>query len=409
MTKTTRLHLVDPHPLEFDAEVVATSTFSGSPSLVLRATAFFAEGGGQLGDRGVLAVDGGVLDVVDTQVDEDGRVHHVLGAPAPPGVVGLVARGSIDAVRRRDHMSQHSGQHVLSAALLVECAAPTVSSRLGAVESTIDVAIELTPEALARAVALANDVVLDDREIRVLFPSPEELPSLGLRRDPKVTSEVRVVDVVGFDRSPCGGTHCSRTGQIGPIVATSSARYKGGTRVVFLAGRRALDEQLSTAATLTALARDFSCGRGDVPVAVAALRRELDERTAALAAARAELGRALASDALARASASRPAVVHVTVPHTDTATLRTIAAELARSGGVVGVAFGRDASRDEHAVVVERGSVASLDAGGWLKAFTKAHGGRGGGRAERAEGRLGSGVAPETAVRDLGGALERIV
>ncbi|MCC6644733.1 MAG: alanyl-tRNA editing protein [Polyangiaceae bacterium] len=406
MTATKRLHLVEPHPLEFDAEIIAVSAHAGSPSVVLDQTSFYAEGGGQLGDRGALVVAGASLAVVDVQLDDEGRVHHVLDAALPATVVaGARARGAVERARRRDHRSQHSGQHVLSAALASECGAATVSSRLGAAESTIDLAIELSPDAVARAVALANEIVLEDREIRVLFPTSEELPVLGLRRDPKVATGVRVIDVDGFDRSPCGGTHCARTGEIGPVVVTSSARYKGGTRIVFLAGRRALDEQVATRATLSALAREFSCGLGDVPAAVAALRRERDDRAVALASTRAELGRSAARAALSALGAGRPAVAYVVLDGDDTAALRVAAAELARAPGVVGLALGR-ARSGELALVVERGAVTALDAGAWLRAFTSARGGRGGGRAERAEGRLGADVPPEEVADALSSRVE---
>lgn len=401
MTATVRLHLVEPHALEFDAEIVAVSSHGGAPSVVLRESAFFAEGGGQLGDRGALVVDGARLHVVDTQVDGDGRVHHVVDAAPPGHAAGRVARGVVDPLRRRDHRAQHSGQHVLSAALAVVCGAETVSARLGEGESTVDVSRELSPDDVAGAVTLANDVVLDDRAIRVLFPAADELASLGLRRAPKVAAGVRVIDVDGFDRSPCGGTHCARTGEIGPIFVTSAARYKGGTRLEFVAGRRALAEHHATARTLAALARDFSCGRADVSAAVSARCRELAERTSELAEARAELGRALAREALSVAALARPCVVHVIIGRADAATLRVIAASLARAPGVVGVALGRDDASGEHAIVVERGDVGALDAGAWLKAFTKERGGRGGGRGERAEGRVGRGVDPEVVARDV--------
>ncbi len=401
MTATRRLHLVEPHPLEFDAEIVAVTSLGAAPSIVLRESAFFAEGGGQPGDRGALVIGGVRVGVVDVQLDQDGRVHHLLdGAPAD-AAAGQLARGVVDRVRRRDQRSQHSGQHVLSAALSVECGAQTVSSRLGAEESTIDVSAELSVEELARAVALANDVVLDDREIRVLFPTKDELASLGLRRDPKVESGVRVIDVDGFDRSPCGGTHCARTGEIGPIFATSVVRHRGGARISFVAGRRALDAHEAAARTLGSLARDFSCGHADVLDAVASRCRELEARTSQLAAARVELGRALAREALSRAGAARPAVAHVAVSHPDAPTLRAIAAELARAPGIAGVALGLDEARGEHAIVVERGDVEALDAGAWLKAFTRARGGRGGGRPERAEGRLAGGVEPTEVARAI--------
>lgn len=406
---TKRLYLSDSFLRRFDAVVDGRGTYDGRHAVTLTESAFYPEGGGQLGDHGTLDVGGHKLSVVDVQIDDDGVVHHVLDREAPADVVGRPVHGEIDWTRRRAHMSQHTAQHVLSASLASLCSAATVSSRLGDVDSTIDLAIELSSDAIAKATAAVNELVLDDRPIHILFPKPDEVAGLGLRRDPKVTADIRVIDVEGFDRSPCGGTHCARTGQIGPVVVTGAVRHKGGTRVTFVAGARALDDHLKKDATLSSLARDFSCGLHDVPVAVAKLRRELDARTEALGSVRAELARLVAREALAALPADDrgPRAVVVVRAEADVPSLRTIAAELARRTGIVALACGLDTSTNDHAVVVERGTVTAFDAGAWLKAAAKAHGGRGGGRAERAEGRLPVGASPVELAASIDAALHQ--
>src|SRR5207237_9027578 len=165
-----------------DAEVVAVT----ARGIVLDRTAFYPEAGGQLGDHGTLAG----LAVTDTQETDDGIVHVVDGALP----VGTRVTGELDWARRRQHMAQHTAQHLLSGTLLDRAQAPTASARLGETALTIDAARDRIPDGeLAAAEALANDLIDDDLPIRAWFPSPDELAALKLRRAPKVTSALRVV------------------------------------------------------------------------------------------------------------------------------------------------------------------------------------------------------------------------
>ena len=154
---TERLHLTDSLLLRFEARVLKAAEWNGAPSVLLDRTAFYAEGGGQLGDQGVLHWEGGELTVTDVQISDAGEVHHILSQPAPGAIVGLVVRGAIDEQRRRDFMSQHTGQHMLSRALLDVAGAETVSSRLGSETSTIDLSLPSIDDAvLARAEELVK-------------------------------------------------------------------------------------------------------------------------------------------------------------------------------------------------------------------------------------------------------------
>src|SRR4051812_25872909 len=225
---TRRLYHDDSYLRRFDAEVLAITTYQTRPAVVLDQTAFYPEAGGQLGDRGQL---GGAA-VVDTQETDDGTIVHLIAGEPP--AVGARVTGELDWVRRRQHMAQHTAQHLLSGALLDRAQAATASARLGENSLTIDVARDRIPEAeLAAAEDLANDVIDDDVAVRAWFPTPDELAALRLRRDPKVTVDIRVVAIGEFDRSPCGGTHCARTSQLAAVRITGAERYKGMTRVTF--------------------------------------------------------------------------------------------------------------------------------------------------------------------------------
>ncbi len=178
---TRRLYHDDAYLRRFDAQVVAVTTWKGKPAILLDHTAFYPEAGGQLGDRGTL---GGVA-VVDTQQD-DTTIFHVFDGVAP--AVGVTLTGELDWARRRQHMAQHTAQHLLSGALLDRAAAATASARLGESTLTIDVTRDRIPEAeLAAAEDLANDLIDDDLPIRSWFPAAASSPRSSCAAIPRST------------------------------------------------------------------------------------------------------------------------------------------------------------------------------------------------------------------------------
>lgn len=389
---TEKLYWNDPFALSFEATLLAIASHGGAPSLVLDRTLFYPEGGGQLADRGALELGGRVLAVKEVQIDDDGTVHHLVEGPLEDLVVGGTVSGRVDRDRRRDFMSQHTGQHVLSRALIEAAQAETVSSRLGEVGATIDTPLaSLDDSVLARAEDLVNDLVLEDVVVRTHYPTPEELAAMPLRRAPKVATGIRIIEVEGFDFTPCGGTHVTRTGQIGPVRITGVERYKGGTRVSFLAGRRALSDARGKDAILRDLAKAFTCGAAEVPAAIGKLRADLKARTDGFATARGELVQLLAESILA-AHPVDPLGTRIFVSREgdDLPTLRALAGALARRPDVIAFVASRDPSGDV-LLVVERGSApasSTFDCGAWFKKAAASVGGRGGGRPDRAEGRL---------------------
>lgn len=372
---TERLYHADAYLRRFRSTVLAHAHHDGRPSLVLAATAFYPEAGGQMADRGTL----GGRPVLDVQVDAAGDVHHVVDGERP--AVGAEVEGAIDWARRRVHMALHTGQHLLSRTLIEAAGAETVSARLGESDCTIDVARDGVPEReLAAAEALANAIVDDDLPVRAWFPAPGELAALPLRREPKVASEVRVVAIGDVDYSPCGGTHCASSAQIGPLRVLAAERYKGLTRIHFAAGARARGIFAEHGDVLARLARELTCAPAEVPATVERLRRALADSRAEAAAARDQLAALLARALLATATADE---IVATVP--EAALLRPVATHL--------VAAGKDAllaaaTADGTQVVLARAAGSALDCGALLRRLAQAAGGRGGGRPEHAEGRL---------------------
>jgi alanyl-tRNA synthetase len=438
---TEKLYWMDPFALTFSGARARRASFATSaagggepaqPSIVLDRTLFYPESGGQMADAGTLAIAGRTLHVRDVQIDDAGDIHHLLaetldelaelGDDLARGSVEVA--GEIDRSRRLDHMAQHTAQHALSRALVDVVHAETISARLGAGGCTIDVDGAVDDRDLARAEDLVNSVVTGDVTVRQLFPTPEELARIPLRKAPSVDHDVRIIEIEGFDFTPCGGTHCTRTGQIGLVRVVGLERTvlrmrdaerakRPGWRVTFHAGRRALDDVRAKEAVLAGLARDFTCGMLDVGAAVGKLQGELKARSDLLATTRGELVELLAERVLAAhppdpSGTTRVVVVRDDGPGSDLSMLRTLAGRLASRSDVVAFCASRDRAasgapaggeggspRSEWIVVVQRGATADFDCGKWVKNTAGAHGGRGGGRPERAEGRLPGSVAIE--------------
>jgi len=297
---TERLDLTHPELLRFEAEVVAVRTLGGRPAVVLDRTAFYPEGGGQPADRGLL----GGVPVVDVQEVEGEVLHAVEGSPPTGRVVG-----DIDGSRRRDHLQQHHGQHLLSAAFESVAGAHTVSFHLGAEICTIDLdrpPAALGPERLRAAEAAANDLVLRDLPVTAREFTAEELSRLPLRKEPAKGSRVVVVATLpalpGFDpatvvdASPCGGTHPPRTGAVGSVAVLRAQKWGAGTRVEFVCGLRVVAALYEAGRRLQEAAAALRCAPAEVAQSAmraaeeaSARRKELDQ--ALLWAAQAEAER----------------------------------------------------------------------------------------------------------------------
>ncbi|HEU4410243.1 MAG TPA: alanyl-tRNA editing protein [Polyangiaceae bacterium] len=378
-----RLEQRDGRCVSFSAEVTDLGGGAGGPSIVLSRTAFYPESGGQLADRGTL----NGVPVLDVQLDEAGRVHHVV-ADASAFAPGAPVEGRVDWSRRRLHRSLHTAQHMLSRALFEEAGAETVSSRLGS-SATLDLApCGLDEAALARAERLVNELAFDHRPVRVLYPSPAELAALPLRKAPTVSEGVRVIDIDGFDLTPCGGTHCESTAEVGVVRVTGLERHKGGFRVTFVAGERGLDDYRAKDRALAELARQFTCGPGDVGAAIEKLRRELADARAELGDLRSRWARSVGAGLLeaARRGAAGERVVVAVFDDLPAELLRALATAFGASEGAL--AFLAARGPEGLSAVVARGPGVAFDCGAWLRRASAAAGGRGGGRPERAEGRL---------------------
>ena len=388
MQPTRRLHLTDSRCFAFDAQVAATSSHEDKPTLVLDRTAFYAEGGGQLGDRGTLDVAGGRVRVLDTRIDGE-VVHHVLEHRVEVGPGDRVS-GVLDREHRLGQMAEHTAQHVLSEALVRWADANTASSRLGERSTTIDLdRHDVSADALAEVEERVNALVREDRPVHVHFPSPAELANMTLRSRPKVDEGIRVVEVDGFDWTPCGGTHCTTTAQIGIVRIVGTEKWGGGLRVRFVAGRHALDDYRTKDRVLGSLAQRFTCGPSDVPAAVSKLSAGLKETQQALGAARKELVGLVAEATLAAHPPTGSSVPIVLVrPHDDVATIRALSVRLTARPDVIAFVVCREG--DGWLFAARHGDDVTFDLGGFVRRDLAAWNARGGGRPPTAQGRFAS-------------------
>jgi alanyl-tRNA synthetase len=338
-------------------------------------TYFYPESGGQPHDLG--EIDGiPLVRVVETP--EHSILHYVERFPERDRV-----RCRIDARRRRDHMQQHSGQHILSAAFVKEAGANTTSFHLGGGTSTIDLdRSPLTEEQIARAETTANAAVRKALPIRSHFVPGGEAKAFELRKPAPEAESLRIVEIEGFDQQACCGTHPRSTAEVGPIVVRGWERFKQGTRVEFVCGDRALSDHRTTVARIRALASILSSTEAEL---VATAEKREQERKATgkeLERLRRELLVARVEDWM-RESADGKLLVK-DVPEASPAELRAAATALTAKPGRI-VLLGSIEGGRAHLVF---GCSESIDAdmGALLKAAAPLVDGRGGGSRRMAQG-----------------------
>jgi alanyl-tRNA synthetase len=382
MPITERLYYHDSHLIEFEARVVdVTERVSGWTAVVLDRTAFYPTGGGQPSDTGTLN-GSRVVECID---DEPNGVLHVVQGPTPAR--GAVVKGRVDWSRRLDHMQQHTGQHILSQAFVTLFNAPTKSFRVMDQSCEIDIDLpNATSEIIERAVELANNVIWEDRAITIRNVSSDEAAELPLRKESARQGELRLIEIEGFDLTPCGGTHAYRTGEVGIIAVRSWERARGLTRIEFVAGIRALSDYRKANQTARNVAALFSAARDDASHLAAQMveeNKELHRRVRMLeeTAATAEADKLFAETKpesngcriIAQRFDGRDAESLKKLAHALITKPNAIALLGSRDGTTARLVFGRSEDAEGDMSVLMREACAMLD-------------GRGGGRPDMAQG-----------------------
>jgi alanyl-tRNA synthetase len=409
---TERLYYQNSFVYNFTASVEAIRELAdGRRALVLDRTAFYPTSGGQPFDTGwiefVSAEDETPSAVPKLRVSEviedesDGTILHVAENLDPTLALPLRVRGFIDVDRRQDHMQQHSGQHVLSAAFLSLFSAPTVSFHLGEETCTIDLEIAgLSVAQLEQVERHANQMVWDDRQVLIHEATPEQARKIGLRKIPDAAHEtLRLIEIRGVDLCACGGTHVLTTGQIGNIQLRKVEKVKQGIRVEFVCGVRALRIARKDFLVLTEASALYSSHLWEVS---AQTQKLLDSGKAAQKQQHKlleEIAELTAQQALARTPLeSGRKIVAEFFAERDLAFVKLYAQRLVASEANVIALVG--AGQGTPALVFAQSPGGSFDAGSELKAIVSSAGGRGGGTSDMAQGGVPSAdLIPELIAR----------
>jgi len=394
---TERLYYQNSFLYDFVAALMETRTLTdGRTALVLDRTAFYPASGGQTFDTGWIELEPlegergqflPKLRVAEVAESEDGEILHVLESAEGLSDAPTRVRGFIDVDSRRDHMQQHSGQHVLSAAFVELFQMPTVSFHMGEETCTIDLGTKsLAAEQARQAELQANQVIWDDRPVKMHLATEEEARAMGVRKIPVANHEkLRLIDIEGFDLCACGGTHVKSTGQIGAILIRKVEKVKQGFRVEFVCGARAVQHARKDYETLTDAGSLFSTHVWDVP---AQIRKTIDDNKIAAKYAH-KLNEEIAELRAGKVLAETPEtdgrkMVALVMTDRDAGFVKLLAQKLVAAEQNVVALLGAGAGQPT--LVFAQTPGARFDMGALMKQVMNALGGRGGGNRDMAQG-----------------------
>lgn len=387
-----RLYYNDSFLREFDTRVISCERAPANPTggaeskwwVALEETAFYPTSGGQPHDTGRLDTAA----VVEVFEKDNGQIVHVTDRALAPGAV----HGSIDWARRFDHMQQHTGSHVLTAAFVTILGAPPVSFHLGKTVSTLDVAGSCPSAAqLEQIERLANEIIFEDAAVQVVNGTSAELASLGVRNELDRGGILRAVKIEGVDIQSCGGTHVSQTGQIGLILLRRLKKVRENWRVEFVCGQRARQAARSDFAMLEDISQRLTCAPDTIH---AGITRMISERNAASRMGQRYLAESAALQAellLAeergwhRAGITR--TVTGTLPDADMEYLRAVAKIIIGEPGVMAL-LGSESNGN---IVMAKSEGTAGDVSALLREAVASYGGKGGGSKDFAQGSVPEG------------------
>jgi alanyl-tRNA synthetase len=303
-------------------------------------------------------------------------------------------------------MQQHSGQHVLSAALIRLFDMPTVSFHLGDEACTIDLtATSLSDQQIESAEALANDIVTEDRPVEIRYVAHEEAQQMGLRKLPPRSGSIRLIDIHDFDLTACGGTHVRTTGQIGPILLRKTEKVRQGMRVEFVCGARAVRASRRDYVTLTRAAEVFSTHIEELPVQARKSAEELKNAGRAQQRLLEQLAEYEARERLEKApEIGGVRLVEHVFSDRDATYAKLIAQKVIssrRAVALVGTTAGQPT------IVLAATPGVEVNCGALLKEALAEFGGRGGGSREMAQGGVADREKLEAVIRRIRDVLQQ--
>ena len=390
---TKRLYDLDSHLTQAESTVLSCVPAGDAFDVVLDQTVFFPEGGGQPSDTGTL----GAASVLHVREEQGEIFHRVDRALA----VGSAVQGMIDWARRFDLMQQHTGEHLLSFSFFELFSASNVGFHLALDYATIDFDKPVSREEIAKAELLANQFVWKNLPVHATFYESEaEVAALPLRKHAEgLIPPIRIVHVEGADLCTCCAPHCKTTGEIGSVFVADASSYKGGTRITFFCGERALGLHRAQHDDLDAIARRFSCQRENALSAV----KKLSDDYGALKKSERELAKSLngymAAEYLHAASlAGKYRVVAQLVSGVDAARLKDLA-QACSAEKTLALLLSECEGRLLY--VLSCGAGFPLDVSELMPAINAALGGKGGGRGTLAQGTAPSASGAKEALEQI--------
>lgn len=374
---TELAYYTDPFCWEFDAAIIRQTILpDGRIGVVLAKTFFYPTGGGQEHDVGTL----GEARVTDVLMDDAGEVIHIVDRQ-----VSGVVRATIDGKRRLAFMQHHSGQHLLSAAILQAQHIESISANINIdTPSTIDLDtnadLDLTPSE-----ALANAIIWEDRPIKAYVVDETRLPTIPLRRPPQVSGSIRIVEIEGLDYCACGGTHCPRTGMIGIVKTVKTEHVNKKLRVHFVCGERALKYFQNAHTIVTQAARQLDTHPDNILDALTKQREAMNTLQKELQALR-ELKLSIEAKQLSAEAQGFNEFKLITASFRNRSAqeLRALGLQLQNEPGIVAMLASYDGAKVS--IVVACAADTQVSANDLLRALLADIHGRGGGDARLAQG-----------------------
>ena len=374
--RTERLYNDDPYLTEFRAEVIETLPYGDKYGIVLDRTAFYPAGGGQPWDTGYLN-DEKVTEVIE----KDGKLLHIVDNK----LLSTEVKGSVDWARRFDFMQQHTGQHILSACFEKLLTGSTDSFHMGKDIVSIEINIDsFSIDDAERIENMANDIIYSNLPVIARIVSGEELNSLPLRKMPKVTENIRIVEVKETDYSPCGGTHVRTTGEVGMIKIKNWEKCKGGIKFAFVCGNRALKDYGLYNSIIRALCEKLSARDSEIVEAVDKLLFDLRNTEKQLSASTQELIRIEADNTIKECPVvSGIRLISRVLDNRSINDVKLLAQYLTKVPGTVALL----ACKNENAqVIFSRSEDVNMDMNALFKAVLPIIDGKGGGNSRTAQG-----------------------
>ena len=367
---TRKLYYEDSHLREFSAEVLTCEETDKGFAIILSATAFYPEGGGQACDLGTLG-EAKVLDVRE-------RGEEIVHLCDKPLEVGAEVRGVIDWARRFDLMQQHTGEHMVSGVIHRRYGWHNVGFHMSSDMIIIDFDGVVPASDLPAIEAEVNAGIWADLPVRCWYPSPEELPALGYRTKKALPWPVRIVEIPGFDKCACCGTHTRRTGEVGLVKLFTSIGCRGGSRLEMACGLRAVELLTHAYDQNRQVSQAFSAHITETGAAARRMNETLEQEKLRYGTLQKKLFRFVAESYVNCGD-----VLHFE-EGLDPVQIRELADAIAdRCGGRAAVFSGVDGSGYGFAMVARDGDLRAFG-----KAMTAALQGRGGGKPNFQQGRV---------------------